>query len=474
MKKVFACGSMILLLLAVVVVAEYIYDFNMRSAEVGGKQGAEVKNWIVPDKEYLDYYGIGEFKTNLPVLHINTNGQRIEKDTKIWSSMAVMQKDQNGADRSVMETPDYEISMMINYRGASSYSQFDKKQYRLKFYSKEGSTNAKNYDFLGMGKNSEWVLNGPFLDKTLIRNKLVYGLGRELFEWAPDSRYVELFINGEYQGVYLALEPVTNGESRLRLSEFGLASGETAYIVKRDRVGTEEEPLYVYGYYGGKTYNHLYVDYPTKSKLTSRQREWITADIDTFEKVLYGDNFADEKTGYSKYIDVDNFVDYYVLNEVVMNNDAGNLSTYVYKELGGRIKLAIWDYNNCFDNYQWFAQNYDEFFLKDNSWFAMLLKDQRFVDKVIARYKELRKGILSDEYFNRQIDLYKAELGEAVERNFAVWGYTFYDNLLSSENELHKNAKSYDEAIMQLKNSFKARVEFLDNNIGDLYEGCIN
>ena len=49
------------------------------------------------------------------------------------------------------------------------------------------------------------------------------------------ARFVELFVDGEYQGVYLAVEPVTNGESRLRLSKFGLLSGETAYIVSRDR-----------------------------------------------------------------------------------------------------------------------------------------------------------------------------------------------------------------------------------------------
>lgn len=66
-----------------------------------------------------------------------------------------------------------------------------------------------------------------------MRNHLVYELAREIFEWAPDSRYVELFVNGKYQGVYLVVEPVTNGESRLNLSEIGLSTGETAYVIKR-------------------------------------------------------------------------------------------------------------------------------------------------------------------------------------------------------------------------------------------------
>ena len=48
--------------------------------------------------------------------------------------------------------------------------------------------------YMELGANSEWVLNGPYLDKTLIRNKLVYDLARELNGWAPDTRFVELFV----------------------------------------------------------------------------------------------------------------------------------------------------------------------------------------------------------------------------------------------------------------------------------------
>lgn len=480
MKKIIACTSMVVLLLAIAFVGE-VYQGQEEAWEAektlaSKKMGSSISNWIKPDEEYLNYYDLGVFETTLPIVHINTNGQQISKENKIWSTIAVTDAEMEGGANSVMETPDYEAAITINYRGASSYWNFDKKQYRIKFYKEEGSTNAKEYEFVGMGKNSEWVLNGPYLDKTLIRNRLVYGLGKELFEWAPDCRFVELFIDGDYQGVYLAVEPVTNGESRLRLCEFGLASGETAYIVKRDRIETEENPLNVYGYYAGKTSNALFIDYPTSSNLTDRQREWITNDIDTFERVLYGENFDDPKEGYAEYLDVEGFVNYYILNEVVMNNDAGNLSTYIYKELGGKMKIAIWDYNNCFDNYPWFAQNYEEFFLKERAWFSRLLEDRAFVDKVVERYWELRKGILSEEYLYQKIDAYVEELGMATERNYAIWGYTFSvdHDLISNENDSHKSPLSYEEAIEQLKASIHTRLSFLDEHITDLYQGCIN
>ena len=98
---------------------------------------------------------------------------------------------------------------------------------------------AKKVSLAGMGANSEWVLNGPYLDKTLIRNKLVYDLARELNGWAPDTRFVELFVDGKYQGVYLAVEPVTNGESRLRLCGIWSVVGRNCICGKQrqDRYG---------------------------------------------------------------------------------------------------------------------------------------------------------------------------------------------------------------------------------------------
>ena len=471
-KKLSLLGMMVLLF--VIVIGAQCYNAYITKGEVAGEKPKNaVEDWVEPDKEYLEFYGLDEFVTSLPIIHINTNGQRIEKDTKIWSTIAVKETPE-GELSSVMDKPDYEGNITINYRGASSFSQFDKKQYRIKFYKNEGSSNAVGYNFLGMGKNSEWVLNGPFLDKTLIRNRLVYGLAREIMEWAPDTRYVEVFIDGEYQGVYLAVESVNNGESRLRLCEFSLLSGETAYIVKRDRIGTEENPLPVYGYYMGKTFNSLYVSYPSDSKITEAQREWIINDVDIIERVLYSGYFDDPDIGYANYIDVDNFVDYFILNEVVMNNDAGNLSTYLYKELGGKLQIAVWDFNNCYDNYQWFAQDYEEFFLQDNSYFSRLLEDRAFVNKVVNRYRELRQTVLSDENIYGQIDAYVEELGDAVDRNYAIWGYTFNYDYLAVENEFHYSPTDYEDAIAQLKGSINKRFEFLDSHIEDLYVGCIN
>ena len=481
MKNIWRCAYIIGIIFSVVTCAGYAHKriTEWLTIETWNSQHEKVENWAKPDLEYLEYFGLEAFETTLPVVYIDTDNQRISKEYPIRASLAVLDEEADGEAHSILEVPDYNAAITIKYRGASSYSGFDKKQFRIKFYENENSSKSKEYSFLGMGSNSEWVLNGPFLDKTLMRNRLAYKVAGEIFEWAPDTRYVEVFLDGEYQGVYLAVEPVTNGVSRLRLSKFGLLSGDTSYIVKRDRIGTEEMPLEVYGKIAAKTNNDLFVEYPGKSSLTETQREWVTNDISKFEEVLYGENFADPVYGYAKYIDIDSFVDYYVFNEVFMNNDAGDLSTYVYKELNGKLQMAVWDYNNCYDNYQWFTQDFKEFFVSKRAWFSRLLQDRAFVDRIIERYEELRKDILSKEYFATLLGNFQKELGTAIERNFAVWGYTFEANLLIGNVEYlginqSRDLKSYEAAVEQLKKAIDLRFEFLDNNIQELYSFCVN
>lgn len=475
MKRILECIAMILLVLIVVFWSLWIVAF-ITSPMISSKKHIklEVRDWAEPDMDYLKYYDLDDFKTSLPVVFIDTYNAQITKENKIWSQVAVKNRPVEGKVNSILEVPDVALDAMIKYRGASSYSQFDKKQYRIKFYQDINASNDKDYAFLGMGENSEWILNGPFLDKTLMRNKLVYDLGREIFEWAPDTRYCELFVNGEYQGVYLAVEPVSNGVSRLRLEKYGLLSGQTAYIVKRDRVGTEVEALDVFGKLAGYTSNELYVEYPSSNKLTNMQKEWIAKDISEFEKALYLNDFSNRDLGYEKYIDVDSFVDYFILNEVVMNHDAGNLSTYAYKALGGKLKLAIWDYNNCYDNYQWFTSNFEGFETVNGAWFSRLVQDRNFIDKVVQRYRQLRCNTLSEEHMLSLLDQYQEELGEAINRNYAVWGYSFGLNLLVGQNKdgTSRDISSYEEAVEQLERAIHVRFEYLDAHIEDLYKYC--
>ncbi len=475
LKRLVLCVLMTVFLFAVVIAANSVVnvDIRIQGEQVKNISEKEMKEWAAPDMKMLDYYGLGEFSTTLPVVYLNTKGQQILKENKIFGTVALLEADENG--QSVFQIPNSIHSASINYRGASSYSEFDKKQYKIKFYDNKLSE-EKNVSLAGMGRSSEWVLNGPYLDKTLMRNKLCYDLARELNGWAPDSRFVEVFTDGRYEGVYLAVEAITNGDSRLRLSKFSLLSGECAYIVNRNRLGTEINDLETYGYVNGYTNNTLYLTYPSENKVTVRQRDYIQRDISQFEEILYGEYFTDSNLGYETYIDMDNWVDYFIINEVSMNHDAGNLSTYIYKELGGDLQLAVWDFNNSFDNYQWFSVTKDEFNTVENSWMNRVCQDRVFVDRVVERYKELRKSTFSDEHIQEMIDSYRQQLGDSAERNFAVWGYSFEENLLVGDKQdgSPRDAGSHEEAIEHLENAIHSRLGYLDENIDILYKYCKN
>ena len=472
MRKLFigvGIGGIFVLLILVIFLMKGTAGTIWDSPQIKKKNVATTDEYSI-DSEFLDYYELGDFDTDLPVLFVNTQGNIITDSLPVMTKVSIVNADNDGQLHNICDKPDITLYASMKYRGASS-NNFDKRQYKMVFFKDPNGSKKLDYDLLGMGAADGWVVNGPFLDKTLARNYLGYTLSAEIMDWAPECKYIELFVDGVYKGVYLVIEPVSQGVGRLELSDYALLSGKTAYILSRDREGTDLNPLQNYGKIEGYTNNDLYVEYPGPKNITDIEYEWINNDISAFEMALYSDYYTDEESGYAAYIDVDNFVDYFIINEVTMNHDAGDLSTFPYKEINGKLKMAVWDFNNCYDNFQWFAEDFDVFYLRKMSWFDRLLTDRNFVDKVVKRYYELRENELSVDHMYGILDQSNDILGDAIDRNFAVWGYTFHKRLLSGRE---RNAKSYEEADAQLRYSIIKRFNFLDEHITDLYELCNN
>ena len=168
--RILLCILMITVLFGISIMGNFVVKSENKSKEK--KRTAitkeEMKEWAAPDEETLKYYDLGKFSTTLPVIYMNTKGQKILKENAIWGNIALL--DRNEEAQSIFSVPNSIYRATIKYRGASSYSKFDKKQYRIEFY-KNNKDSTKKVSLAGMGANSEWVLNGPYLDKTLIRNK---------------------------------------------------------------------------------------------------------------------------------------------------------------------------------------------------------------------------------------------------------------------------------------------------------------
>lgn len=417
------------------------------------------------------------FSSALPLLVINNGGAAIAYGEPGWCEISLVANE--SGDNHPEDEPVFTTASTIWTRGQSS-ANFDKKSYGVEFFKKEGGSGKNDIAVLGMAEGHDWVLHGPYLDKALMRNALTYHLARETMFWAPDTRYCEVFLNGEYQGIYLIVEAPRVSEGRIDLADYALISGRTSYLLQRNRPDTDTTVINTYGSYIGKTYYPLYVRYPVDGELTENQLEWIESDVSAFERALYADYYLDEERGYKAYIDMDSFVTYYILTEFSMNKDSGFLSTYCCKDIDGKLMMGpVWDFNNGYDNYNGFPQYPDSrgegFNIADNNWYARMSTDRAFVDAVVEKYKELRQGVLSTEYIMAYLDEQEAYLGDAIERNFARWPQVFNWNYLGNDEDgVPRDIKSYAEARRKLRVFITERGEYLDGNITLLYNNCVN
>ena len=415
------------------------------------------------------------FSSHLPVVSIETGGvvipgrseqgQHIKdiENSFIQADMRIY--DREGELNKLSSQPVLESKINIRVRGNSSRT-FDKVGYLFKFTDDAGM--ERKLEVMGMEKDSTWVLHGPYLDKTLMRNYMWYNLAGQIMEWAPDVRYCEVFLDHEYQGLYVMAEQISMGEGRIEMTKYDGKSNISSYIVCADRESVNDvQYLDNFTSYALRINGKLEVKYPGASRITPELTEYISRDFSRFEKALYSFDYDTARYGYQNYIDVDSFVDYFIINEVTQNTDAGLYSTYFYKDVSGKLKMCVWDFNNCCDNYIEDQTPMAGFFMQNRPWYFMLCKDEAFMEKVITRYHQLRKGILSEEAVESYIAGVQSYLGPAIERNFEKWGYSFLpekDLLYEDERKIG----SYEAAVEQYETRLVRRMRWMDEHIEDL------
>lgn len=440
---------------------------------------------------------------NLPLIVIDTKGEKINGEERIIADFKIY--DSKGELNYLTDEEEIHSKISIKTRGNTT-RLVPKKQYSIDLVNSEGKKIKK--EVLGMPKDSEWILNAPFEDKSLMRNHLAYSISREIMEYAPRSEYCEVFLVDDgskeikeehYKGVFLMVEKIKRGENRVNIGKSNSSKNETSFIVQKNNEKAED---IIFDNYGFETYIYDYpvlTSYPKKG-LTDNQRVYISRTISIFERILYSDKYDDDTMGYENYIEVDSFVDYFIINEFFNNTDASILSTYIYKDFGEKIKAGpVWDFNTSMGNNNLLSPYFDYkgFYMNRTSWFDRLMEDKSFVAKVISRYEVLRKTYLSDEYLIDFIDRTVEELGEAVNRNFEVWPFymcnqvemfkegkndftSFGDNprlldeYLKNNTHLLKSTEnmsnSFDEEINMLKVFLVNRGEWVDENIRKLYK----
>ncbi len=422
-------------------------------------------------------HGSDKFCTHLPVLKIETdedipgqvtrdeNGERAFTTAKdgsdtIKSTIKVI--DNPESNNHTDDKPAIQSDALIHVHGHSS-RYFAKLGYRIKLIDSNGDSN--NQSVMGMDAHSEWILHGPYLDKTLIRNYMWYNIGGEIMSYSPNVRFCEMFLNGEYEGIYVVTENITAGKggARLDLSVDKKDNTFSGYLLRLDRKMDDDINNFTKYALRLSDIFGINIEYPGTKNITPEMATSITKDFSAFEKSIYSYDFDSDEFGFKKTIDIDSFVDYFIINEFTCNYDAGAFSTYIYKDSDGKFRMCIWDFNNSCDNYQEQAMQTNDFRLINVPWYWMLTKNKDFTKRIVDRYRELRKTYLSDEYINNYIDSTLDYLGDAVDRNFKRWSASFKDEGLLTPPE--RNIHNFKDAVTQLKGFLEERSSFMDTNI---------
>ncbi len=418
--------------------------------------------------------------SNLPIVIIDTFGQRIPNEPKIPARIKIIYDQSGGRNALNSQHVDFEGKIGIELRGKTS-QHFPKKQYGVEIQDDNG--NDKDVSLLQLPAESDWVLNGPYSDKTLMRNFLAYEFSNRIGRYASRTKFVEVFLNdradtainkGHYVGVYLLIEKIKRGKNRVDIQslkrEFASVTGKEqqkkpseisgGYILKIDK--TDRYETYFYTRYGTR----LFHVYPKGHEISNTQKAWIQNYMNEFETALAGRDFKDPTRGYAKYIDTDSFIDHFIINELFKNTDGFRNSTYMYKDSDGKLEMGpVWDFNlsmgNSVFNNAWETSNWLIYTNPVPFWWDRLLTDENFKRRLVKRWQALRKNELATSELFGEIDRTAAYLSEAQTRNFERWpvlGRQVFGNP-------GPYLPTYQQEVQQLKIWLQARLKWMDQRI---------
>ncbi|MFN4145105.1 MAG: CotH kinase family protein [Runella sp.] len=439
--------------------------------------------------DFLEAQVVSFESSNLPVIVINTNGQTIKDEPKVNVSMGII--DNGNGNRNFYRNPsngfrpdafnNFEGTVGIEYRGSSSQS-FPKKPYGFETR-RPNSTEGKAFSLLGMPSENDWILNATYNDKSLLRDVLAYHLSNQIGMYATRTRYVELVLNNDYQGIYILMERIKQDPNRVNIAPIKPQdnSGDAltgGYILKIDKSTGSPSEMWKSPYPANNNMStYILVHHPKPKDITPAQFSYIQNHITQFEHTLKSPLFKDPTEGYAKFIDIDTFVDYFLLSELTHNPDAFAMSTFFYKDRdsrGGKIKMGpAWDYNHAFGNANYclggepdnWVYETTKLYCRDAGsqvpfWWERLLEDKAFCIKLRDRWQQLRQGPWTYQNMEAFIEQNTSLLQEAQARNFARWpslGQYVWPNRWWGN--------THREEVNYLKDWIQQRLSWMDTHI---------
>lgn len=321
-----------------------------------------------------------------------------------------------------------------------------------------------------------------------------YYLARKMGWYSTRCVNVEVVVDGQYQGVYILSEKIKEGSYRVNIPPLfpNMNSGDAVtggYIFKIDKGTSSSGAGWTSPFAPAVSPNNQTIyfqyDYPADVNITTAQQNYLQSYVDSFETALAGPNFMDTTIGYAGYMNVNSFIDYFIINELSRNVDGYRLSTFLYKNRrsydGGKIVIGpVWDYDiawgnanycNGSDTTGWayeFGNVCSGDYWQIPFWWERLMQDPAFENKLRCRWDQIKQTFLSKNSLDHYCDSIAALLNESQQRNFTVW--PIWGSYVWPEPS--PLATNYQQQVDMLKNWINARWDWLDANIPGNLASC--
>lgn len=321
-------------------------------------------------------------------IHLNgVDFENIQKETFSQTLISLYQNDSQL----------FESLGNIRGRGNSNWFTYDKKSYRISF--------DQDIDMMGLKPHHDYLLIGMAADKSLMRDVLAHQLAKMLsLEITQDTRYISLYINGDYQGLYALIEDRTYIKSNEDPLTFALELDH--------RIDWEPS-------------DDLFIRVDGAPYAIKRSANLDSQTLDTIE--MYLENVLNDLRNGIIHPDIDlkNWATYMIIQELFKNVDAWGLSVFMYRE-SNLLKFGpVWDFDFALGNADYVGDDYynpEGFFLAFDprmSWFFTMIELDAFQDmfkkEMLYYYNEILPQFIT------LIEVLGISLIPYAEENFERW-----------------------------------------------------
>ena len=375
--------------------------------------------------------------TGLPVVIINTPNAApiVSKEEYVTgSSITLLNADM---------TYDFQGEMKIKGRGNSTWGA-PKKPYKLKF--------DKKQSLYGMPKDKEWVLLANYYDKTMLRTDVAYWMASNYgeFDYVPRFCFVDLMLNGMYCGTYQIGEQLKIGENRVNV-------GEDGFLLEIDGKASLDDV----------TFNIEHIAQPINIKdpdvvAGDVNYNYVVDYVSRADAALYAENWLDEEKGYKSLIDMQSFVEWYLMMEITKNADAHFLtSCYMNLSREGKLKMGpLWDFDVSCGGYPTYwsvsssaINNPEGYRIKSASWISRMFDDPDFVTAVKEKFNDYYNH--KSQILNHIDEVANTNRRSVIANNY-IWGV-----LCDANSSPAVVISEYEDRTHYLKSWLKDRLDWL-------------